>query len=83
MDEWYLCICDKNHSRAECFGYDHNLDRCSECLNDGQCLKKINFHQNFYAYVHNVTMEVCVSLVLKVSVLHLIHLLIKLIVLFE
>jgi hypothetical protein len=40
VDEWYLCICDKNHSRVECFGYDHNLDQCSSCLNDGQCLKE-------------------------------------------
>ncbi len=38
MDEWYLCICEENHSRVECFGYDHNLDQCSFCLSGGQCL---------------------------------------------
>jgi hypothetical protein len=35
----YLCICDQNHSRVECFGYDHHLDRCSSCFGNGQCLK--------------------------------------------
>jgi hypothetical protein len=38
-DNSYLCICDENHTRAECFGYDDSLDRCSSCLADAQCLK--------------------------------------------
>jgi EGF-like domain len=28
-DERYLCICETNHSRADCFGYDHSLYQCS------------------------------------------------------
>jgi hypothetical protein len=39
FDDSYLCICDANHTRAECFGYDHHLDVCSHCLAGGQCLK--------------------------------------------
>jgi hypothetical protein len=39
VDEWYLCVCVLNHSRAECFGYDHSLDRCSECLAGGRCVR--------------------------------------------
>ena len=38
IDNVYLCICNVNHSRVECFGYDHHLDQCSFCLADGQCL---------------------------------------------
>ncbi|UJR20013.1 hypothetical protein I4U23_023147 [Adineta vaga] len=38
FDDNYLCICDADHYRVECFGYDHNLDRCSMCFADGQCL---------------------------------------------
>jgi hypothetical protein len=40
VDDSYLCICEENHNRAECFGYDHSLDKCSSCLNGGQCLKR-------------------------------------------
>lgn len=39
-DDSYLCICDENHIRSECFVYDKNLDQCSSCLNEGQCLKE-------------------------------------------
>ncbi len=39
VDDSYLCICEENHSRVECFGYDHNLDQCSSCLSGGKCLK--------------------------------------------
>ncbi|CAF1418976.1 unnamed protein product [Adineta steineri] len=35
----YLCICDENHYRAECFGYNRLLDQCSVCLLNGYCLK--------------------------------------------
>jgi hypothetical protein len=35
----YLCICDENHSRVDCFGYDHSLDYCSHCIAGGRCLK--------------------------------------------
>ena len=38
-DERYLCICETNHSRVDCFGYDHSLDRCSRCLAGGRCLQ--------------------------------------------
>jgi hypothetical protein len=43
----YLCICDVNHSRAECFGYDHNLDQCSSCLSGGTCLSENRWRSNF------------------------------------
>ena len=38
-DDIYLCLCEGNHSRVECFLYDDQLDRCSHCLNNGRCLK--------------------------------------------
>jgi hypothetical protein len=38
-DDFYLCICDENHSRVECFLYDYQLDQCSHCLAGGRCLK--------------------------------------------
>jgi hypothetical protein len=31
----YLCICESDHYRVECFGYD----QCSLCLSNGYCLK--------------------------------------------
>lgn len=34
-----MCICDPDHYRAECFGYDRFSDRCSLCLSGGFCLK--------------------------------------------
>jgi hypothetical protein len=37
-DGFYLCICDENHSRVECFLYDSTLDQCSQCLAGGRCL---------------------------------------------
>jgi hypothetical protein len=39
-DDNYICICDQEHYRAECFGYDYNLDHCSHCLAGGLCLKE-------------------------------------------
>ena len=38
-DDDYLCICADNHTRVECFQYDHQLDRCAHCLTDGRCLR--------------------------------------------
>ena len=38
-DDVYLCICGKNHSRVECFNYDDELDRCSNCRSNGRCLQ--------------------------------------------
>ena len=38
-DEHYLCVCEDDHIRAECFGYDHSLDRCSRCAAGGRCLQ--------------------------------------------
>ena len=35
----YLCICDIDHYRAECFGYNRSIDQCSSCLSNGYCLK--------------------------------------------
>jgi len=47
MDDLYLCICEENHNRAECFGYDYNLDQCSFCLSGGQCLKENRWRSDF------------------------------------
>jgi hypothetical protein len=38
-DDDYLCICEKDFYRAECFGYDPASDRCSFCMSNGYCLK--------------------------------------------
>ncbi len=35
----YLCICEPDFYRAECFGYNRSLDQCSLCLSNGYCLK--------------------------------------------
>ncbi|CAF1296853.1 unnamed protein product, partial [Adineta ricciae] len=38
-DDNYLCICDENHIRVECFSYNNARDRCFHCLSNGVCLK--------------------------------------------
>ena len=38
-DDFYLCICEENHTRVECFYYDFNFDQCSRCLAGGRCLQ--------------------------------------------
>jgi hypothetical protein len=38
-DDFYLCICEENHSRVDCFLYDSNLDQCFGCLAGGRCLQ--------------------------------------------
>ena len=35
----YFCICEFDHYRAECFGYNRSIDQCSSCLSNGYCLK--------------------------------------------
>jgi hypothetical protein len=45
-DDFYLCICDQNHSRVECFLYDYKLDQCSHCLAGGRCLQGDRFQSN-------------------------------------
>ncbi len=35
----YLCICEEDHYRAECFVYDTSIDQCSLCLSNGYCLQ--------------------------------------------
>ncbi|CAF4638143.1 unnamed protein product [Rotaria socialis] len=35
----YLCMCEPDDYRAECFIYDRIVDRCSLCLANGICLK--------------------------------------------
>ncbi|UJR34447.1 hypothetical protein I4U23_021854 [Adineta vaga] len=37
-DDVYLCICDEDFYRAECFGYDLSSGKCSYCLSNGFCL---------------------------------------------
>jgi hypothetical protein len=44
----YLCICDIDHYRAECFGYNRSIDQCSLCLSNGYCLKgRLNDKSDF------------------------------------
>ncbi|CAF1972195.1 unnamed protein product [Rotaria magnacalcarata] len=43
-DNYYLCICNKNHTGVECFHYYHQLDQCSYCLAEGRCLKGDSNH---------------------------------------
>ena len=44
----YLCICDVDHYRAECFGYNRSSDQCSLCLSNGYCLKsELNKRSSF------------------------------------
>ena len=45
FDSVYLCICEANHSRAECFNYDHSKDTCDRCLANGRCVKGQNAHE--------------------------------------
>ncbi|CAF4791897.1 unnamed protein product, partial [Rotaria sp. Silwood2] len=39
QDDFYLCICNENHSGVEYFLYDSKHDQCSYCLAGGRCLK--------------------------------------------
>ena len=34
-----MCICETNNYRAECFRYDHRLDRCDQCFSNGRCFR--------------------------------------------
>ena len=44
----YLCICEEDHYRAECFGYNPSTDRCSHCLSGGYCLQgDVNIRNDF------------------------------------
>ena len=38
-DKNYLCICETDHNRADCFNYDTQLDHCDNCLSGGKCLQ--------------------------------------------
>jgi hypothetical protein len=38
-DSNYLCICEPDHYRAECFIHNRFIDQCSLCLSNGFCLK--------------------------------------------
>ncbi|CAF0992557.1 unnamed protein product [Didymodactylos carnosus] len=33
-DEQYMCLCDQTHD-SECFYFDHNIQKCAHCENDG------------------------------------------------
>lgn len=47
-DDNYLCICESDHYRVECFTYNHSIDQCSLCLSNGQCLKgELNIKTDF------------------------------------
>jgi hypothetical protein len=38
-DDNYLCICEDNHSRVDCFSLDLSIDQCSFCFSHGKCLR--------------------------------------------
>ena len=50
-DDQYLCICGTNHTHVECFLYDDRLDRCSNCLSGGRCLRGHHQRSNDYLCV--------------------------------
>jgi hypothetical protein len=50
-DDFYLCICDENHSRVDCFLYDSKLDQCSRCLAGGRCLQGDRYQANDFICV--------------------------------
>ena len=39
FDNGYLCMCEINNYRAECFRYDHQVDRCDQCFSQGRCVR--------------------------------------------
>ena len=41
FDEDFLCICEKNHNRVDCFGHatKSGIDHCDLCLSGGKCVK--------------------------------------------
>jgi hypothetical protein len=39
FDDQYLCFCEVNNYRAECFDYDHKLDHCNWCFSNGRCVQ--------------------------------------------
>ncbi|CAF2228918.1 unnamed protein product [Rotaria magnacalcarata] len=45
-DENYLCICQPNHYRTECFGHNIQLDHCDNCLSGGKCVQGDRNHHN-------------------------------------
>ncbi|UJR11567.1 hypothetical protein I4U23_015747 [Adineta vaga] len=38
-DNNYLCICEQNHTRVDCFGLDSSIDQCNYCFFNGKCLR--------------------------------------------
>jgi len=39
FDKDYLCICQRDHYRVDCFMYDTLIDHCTKCLSKGKCVK--------------------------------------------
>ena len=39
FDDGYLCICEMDNYRAECFRYDHQQDQCDHCFSRGRCIR--------------------------------------------
>ncbi len=37
-DNNYLCMCNPESRRAQCFNYDPSFDYCSNCLSNGRCV---------------------------------------------
>ena len=42
VDNTYVCICEEDHSRVECFNHDDSTDKCHRCEAKGRCLKGRN-----------------------------------------
>ncbi len=39
FDKDYLCICQWDHYRVDCFMHDTLIDHCTKCLSNGKCVK--------------------------------------------
>jgi hypothetical protein len=35
----YLCVCEPDHDRSDCFLHDLNIDQCNICFYGGKCLR--------------------------------------------
>jgi hypothetical protein len=48
-DEIYLCLCEKDNQRAECFIRNARDDRCTHCLSGGKCFQ--GDHKGFNDFI--------------------------------
>jgi hypothetical protein len=48
FDETSFCLCQTDHYRVSCLGYDTKLDNCEKCLSRGKCIQgNLNEPNNF------------------------------------